>query len=316
MIFMNSARDKNPLAKAAAQPAITGTAPIDELTSFKSLTSSKKAPNIAGILTMKENSPAMSLVTPQSSAPEIVEPLREIPAMVPIPCATPIKRACMFDGAVFWLQFSVFLSVLLRFSISEEKIRRNEVNKNPVQTYQSGRLSRNFSTIIPSSPVTNVARIIATIYCLSFGSVFFFVMTAQNVHSRLQIFLRKKSTTAQSVARCRNTSNKSGMSDNPKKYCAKARWPEEEIGRNSAMPCRIPSKIPCKIFISTSNCNFIAIRVNLQVRRKQKEICILVNQIYSDTDDVVLFMAMKILYIDDHSGLRESLLFILKKRDA
>ncbi len=39
----------------------------------------------------------------------------------------------------------------------------------------------------------------------------------------------------------------------------------------------------------------------------------MVNQIYSDTDDVVLFMAMKILYLDDHSGLRESLLFILKK---
>ena len=72
-------------------------APIDELTSPKSLSSSTKAPKIAGIETIKENSPAALLFTPPNKAPAIVEPLRLIPGNVPKPCIKPINKDCFTE---------------------------------------------------------------------------------------------------------------------------------------------------------------------------------------------------------------------------
>ena len=54
-----------PAANAAAQPAITGVAPIVEETSLKSFNSRMNAPRIAGIEMINENSPAKERSTPQ-----------------------------------------------------------------------------------------------------------------------------------------------------------------------------------------------------------------------------------------------------------
>ena len=95
---MSQERAIYPLAKAAAQPAITGSAPIEDETSLKSFSSRINAPKIAGIETINENSPATSRLTPQKREPAIVEPLLEIPGKVPIPCAKPITKDSFQDG--------------------------------------------------------------------------------------------------------------------------------------------------------------------------------------------------------------------------
>lgn len=98
MSRISQERAMYPLAKAAAQPAITGSAPIEDETSPKSFSSRINAPKIAGIETINENSPATSRLTPQKREPAIVEPLLEIPGKVPIPCASPITKDCFQDG--------------------------------------------------------------------------------------------------------------------------------------------------------------------------------------------------------------------------
>ena len=82
---MSHVRERYPEANAAAHPVMTTSNPIELATSPRSFASRINAPRMAGIETMKENSPALLLGTPQNNAPEIVEPLLEIPGKVPMP---------------------------------------------------------------------------------------------------------------------------------------------------------------------------------------------------------------------------------------
>lgn len=201
---MSQERAIYPLAKAAAQPAITGSAPIEDETSPKSFSSRINAPKIAGIETMKENSPATSRLTPQKSAPAIVEPLLEIPGNVPIPCANPIAKDCFQDG-----EFKdVSEEDECFFSRSEEKIKSKAVTTNPAQTAFTEISEMTFEEKTPSTPVTKVARIMATMYFVS--SDFFSIWTAEGfftgtkILAKLQIsshiFFLKYKTTASKVA--------------------------------------------------------------------------------------------------------------------
>ena len=91
IIFIKNFKDNNPKTKAAKQPRINGKAPTDSDTPPKSFASRIKAPRIAGIERIKENSPAVFLSIPQTKEAEIVIPDREIPGKVPQPCSQPIK---------------------------------------------------------------------------------------------------------------------------------------------------------------------------------------------------------------------------------
>ena len=48
-----------------------------------------------------------------------------------------------------------------------------------------------------------------------------------------------------SVPRCSSTSKKrwSSPAERANRFCSMARWPELDMGRNSATPCTMPSKM-------------------------------------------------------------------------
>ena len=140
-------------------PAIIGAAPIDEDISPKSFNSKMKAPKIAGMETINENSPARERFTPPKRAPAIVEPLREMPGKVPNPCIIPIIIDCLIEMPVNSL--GPFADCL--FSIMEEKINNADVTKNPPQTNFTPKSGINLLVKIPNVPVIAVVKMIAII---------------------------------------------------------------------------------------------------------------------------------------------------------
>ena len=162
MSFISHARAANPETKAATHPHNSGTNPIEEATSPKSFASSRKAAKIAGIETIKENSPASLRFTPLRSAPVIVEPERETPGNVPTPCIKPITAACFAEIPV-QSPFPAQFSELRFFCNKSEIINNNAVKMKPAQITFTGISGINLLVAIPITPVIKVAIIIATI---------------------------------------------------------------------------------------------------------------------------------------------------------
>ena len=90
--FIKNFNEAKPTIKATKHPIIKGKIPTVDVTSPKSFASRMKAPNIAGIERINENSPDVFLSMPAIWEAEIVIPEREIPGSVPIPWAIPIKN--------------------------------------------------------------------------------------------------------------------------------------------------------------------------------------------------------------------------------
>lgn len=92
MSRISQERAMYPLAKAAAQPAITGSAPIEDETSPKSFSSRINAPKIAGIETINENSPATSRLTPQKENPQLLSRFLKFQAKFQFPARAQSPR--------------------------------------------------------------------------------------------------------------------------------------------------------------------------------------------------------------------------------
>lgn len=197
-----------------------------------------KAPKIAGIESKKENSPAVSLLIFAKREAEIVIPLLEIPGKVPSPWANPTKRPCFTDILLNSVEFSSFCSFSLTLL---EKINKNAVIIKPTKINFIGKSGKNLLAKIPMIPVTNVPTKIATIIESSIESsgLVFLVIHLPKTQSKDQIRFLKTKITASKVAKCKQTSKTKGSSS-PKRFCTTARCPELEIGRNSAIPCKIP----------------------------------------------------------------------------
>jgi len=79
---------------------------IIEVGIVRLLHSSRRAPNIAGMESIKENSTALSLLIPKRSAVVIVNPERDMPGIIAMDCPMPIINAtngviCSFSPFCF-----------------------------------------------------------------------------------------------------------------------------------------------------------------------------------------------------------------------
>src|SRR5215212_9471901 len=195
------------------------------------------APAMMGTLIRKEKRAASSRRRPRKSPSVIVAPERETPGTSAAACASPIPTASTKRSLSARRVLRPTPSATINNTPTATRLK---ATTQGLRTVFSKKLSR-------KNPIRAAGTVEARIKyasrcCGSARSLPPGESERTNAPAIPSRSRQKKETTATRVPRCSATSNGRPKRSwlRPRKYCARSRCPELEIGRNSVSPCTTP----------------------------------------------------------------------------